>query len=128
MIVVDTSAVVEALVTPEAGALRSRLSEAPSLHCPHLVDSEVVHALRGLVRRDLLAADRAHAALSDFASLAIVRYPATPLLGRMWELRDALTAHDATFVALAETLGCPLVTCDARLDRALHRATIELHP
>jgi predicted nucleic acid-binding protein len=33
----------------------------------------------------------------------------------MWGLRDALTAYDAAFVALAEALGAPLVTCDAKL-------------
>jgi predicted nucleic acid-binding protein len=127
VIVVDTSAVVEALVTPDAEPLRARLSGAGSLHCPHLVDSEVVHALRGLVHRNHLDIDRARDALSDFMSLAIVRYPATTLLGRMWELRDSLTAYDATFVALAETLECPLVTCDARLERARHTAEVELH-
>jgi predicted nucleic acid-binding protein len=45
----------------------------------------------------------------------------------MWELRDNLTAYDATFVALAEFLGAPLITCDARLARAPgHGASVEL--
>ena len=50
----------------------------------------------------------------DFAELALVRYPHRPLGDRVWELRHNLTACDATFVALAETLAVPLVTCVAR--------------
>jgi predicted nucleic acid-binding protein len=40
------------------------------------------------------------------------------LLPRVWELRDNLSAYDATYVALAEALGCPLLTGDARLAAA----------
>ena len=40
------------------------------------------------------------------------------LLPRIWELRDNLTAYDATYVALAEGLACDLVTADARLAQA----------
>jgi predicted nucleic acid-binding protein len=39
-------------------------------------------------------------------------------LPRIWQLRDNLTAYDATYVALAEALSCELVTADARLARA----------
>ena len=63
---------------------------------------------------------------ADFSSLRITRYPQTLLLDRMWELRDNLTAYDAAFVALAEVLGAPLVTTDARLASTPgHHATIE---
>lgn len=40
------------------------------------------------------------------------------LLDRVWELRDNLTAYDASYVALAELLHCALLTADARLGRA----------
>jgi predicted nucleic acid-binding protein len=45
-------------------------------------------------------------------------YPTGPLLRRSWQLRDNLTANDACYVALAETLGCGLLTVDVRLARA----------
>lgn len=46
----------------------------------------------------------------------------------MWDLRDNVTAYDATYVTLAEALGATLVTCDARLARAPgHGAAIELY-
>lgn len=37
---------------------------------------------------------------------------------RAYELRDNVTAYDAAYVALAEALGCPLVTADGRLAKA----------
>ena len=46
------------------------------------------------------------------------RYTHEPLMTRIWELRDNLTASDAAYVALAEGLRVPLVTCDVRLANA----------
>jgi predicted nucleic acid-binding protein len=40
------------------------------------------------------------------------------LLQRVWELRDNLSAYDASYVALAELLDCTLLTADRRLSRA----------
>jgi len=37
---------------------------------------------------------------------------------RAYELRANVTAYDAAYIALAELLGCALVTADARLARA----------
>jgi len=62
-----------------------------------------------------LSEDRASDARGDFAELALTRYPHHPLNDRVWALRHNLTAYYAVFVALAETLGVPLVTCDARV-------------
>lgn len=119
MIVIDSSAALEAiLVRPPNAALSSRLREAGELHAPHLIDVEVVSALRRLVRRGQLSTERAADAHVDFRDFPLVRYPHTPLIDRMWELRENLSAYDATFVALAETLDVPLVTCDSPLASA----------
>jgi predicted nucleic acid-binding protein len=48
----------------------------------------------------------------------MTRYPVFSLLERVWELRDNLSAYDASYVALAEALQCNLVTADRRLSRA----------
>lgn len=48
----------------------------------------------------------------------IDRYPHDALLPRVWSLRSNLTAYDAVYVALAETLKVRLITCDARMSRA----------
>lgn len=119
MIVVDSSAVLDALIArPVKPRLLDRLALDADLQAPHLIDVEVVHALRRLVRTGDITEERAEEAREDFADLTIARYPHTPLVDRMWQLRHSLTAYDAAFVALAEALDVPLVTADARLSRA----------
>lgn len=127
MIVVDTSAVLRALIgRPVDVPLIERIRDE-ELHAPHLIDVEIVHALRRLVSDGRLAEDRADDARADFVDLAIVRYPHHPLIERMWDLRHNLSAYDAAFVALGEALGVPLITSDRRLAGAAgHQATIEL--
>ena len=128
MLVVDTSAVLEALVAREpAHGLVERLTEDGDLHAPHLIDIEVLHALRRLNALGELSDWRASDARTDFRDLALVRYPHIALSDRIWELRHNVTAYDAAFVTLAECLEAPLVTCDSRLRAAPgHGARIEL--
>jgi predicted nucleic acid-binding protein len=128
VIVVDTSAVLAALVArPAMPDLVKRLETDEDMSAPHLIDVEVIHALRRLVMSGDLSEDRAADVRSDFADLSIVRYPHHPLGDRMWELCHNVTAYDAAFVALAEALDVPLITCDARLSRADgHGASVEL--
>lgn len=128
MLIVDTSAILEALAARgPAPGLIERLADDGDLHAPHLIDTEVLHALRRMSMRDEISEERAADARSDFADTALVRYPHQPLSDRVWELRHNLTVYDATFVALAEVLSAPLVTCDARLASARgHDAHIEL--
>ena len=128
LLVVDTSAIVAVL----AGArpplsLADRLAADGDLHVPHLIDVEFLHVLRRLNSRRELSDERAADARTDFEELSLVRYPHVALSDRVWELRHNLTAYDAAFVALAEALGVPLVTCDARLAAAPgHNAQIDL--
>jgi predicted nucleic acid-binding protein len=128
MLVVDTSAILDAIASSEpAAGLVERLSDDGDLHAPHLIDVEVLHALRGMVARGEISEDRAADARTDFADAALLRYPHEPLGDRIWELRHNLGAYDATFVALAEALAAPLVTCDTHLAAAPgHDAAIEL--
>ena len=127
MLVIDTSALLEALIArdPPPG-LVDRVAQDGDLHAPHLIDTEVLHALRRMTMRRQLSDERADDACTDFAQLTLVRYPHEPFNDRVWELRHNLTAYDATFVALAEALEAPLLTCDARLATARgHRARVE---
>lgn len=128
MIVLDTSAAIAAIVgvSPHQ-TLLARIADARGIHAPHLIDVEGLSALRGLVRGGKLSDDRASDARRDLADLAIRRYPLVGIADRVWALRDAMSAYDACFVALAEALDCPLVTCDRRLVRLTgHAADIEL--
>ena len=97
MIVIDASAILEALLGTSSGeAVGRKLAEpGQSLHAPHLLDLEVAQVLRRYaVRRDLRP-DRADEALADFLALPVHRYPHDVLLPRVWELRHNLSAYDA---------------------------------
>ncbi|CAA9454669.1 MAG: hypothetical protein AVDCRST_MAG28-2252 [uncultured Rubrobacteraceae bacterium] len=95
---------------------------------PHLLDVEVLSVLRHHTLRRVLARERGATALQDLKNIKMSRYPNTSLLGRIWELRDNLTAYDAAYVALAEALGALLITKDERLARAPgNHATVELY-
>jgi predicted nucleic acid-binding protein len=128
VLVVDTSAVLESLAAHHpAPGLIERLANDADLHAPHLIDTEMLHALRSMRITGRITEERAADARHDFAELSLIRYPHHPLSDRVWELRHNLTAYDATFVALAELLGVPLLTCDARLASAPgNEAAIEL--
>lgn len=116
MIVVDNSAIVDLLLQqPINEELRNRLEAAGELHAPHLLDIEFLSVLRRMVSRSLIDSTSAGEAKAIFEALPIERYPHTPLLDRIWALRHNLTAYDATYVALSETLGLPLVTSDRKL-------------
>jgi predicted nucleic acid-binding protein len=129
VIVVDASALVDFLApTVVDAALDDRLLADASLHAPHLVDVEVVNALRRLSLRSTLGPDRAADAMLDLDDLPITRYPHGALLPRAWELRHTLPIQDGVYVSLAEALDAPLVTCDARLAGAPGiRASIEVY-
>ncbi len=115
MIVADASAVVAALLND--GPARQSLSSQP-VHAPHLLDAEVLSVLRRLNLAGRLDQHHAEAMIEALAQLGIRRHGDTGLLFRIWGLRENLTAYDASYVALAESLGCPLLSADRRLARA----------
>lgn len=115
MIVADASAAVSALLN--SGAARDLLARE-RVHVPHLVDVEVTSALRRSVAAGRVTAAQGLAAVGTWRRLGVTRHAVTGLLIRVWELRENVTSYDATYVALAEALDCPVVTADRRLARA----------
>ena len=128
MIVVDASALLEFLLQTPCGArVEARLfRDGDELHAPHLLDVEVVQGLRRLVRTGEVSSTRAGEAIADLSDLDLHRHSHFDLLGRAWKLRDNITAYDAMYIALAEAIQAPIVTCDHALAKAPgHRARIE---
>ena len=119
MIVIDASALLEVLLrTKKVPDIESRIfAAAETLHAPHVIDVEVAQVLRCYWLARDIEEDRARAALADLADFPVRRYPHTFALSRLWVLRANLTAYDAAYVALAESLDASLVTCDAKLAR-----------
>jgi predicted nucleic acid-binding protein len=102
-------------------------SPEETLYAPHLLDLEVAQVLRRYCASGEMIPERGREALEDLANFPINRYPHDLFLPRIWELRDNMTAYDAVYVALAETLPAPILTRDRRLASAPgHTAIIEL--
>lgn len=125
MIVVDASAMVEALVGRAADEeLLNALSG--DIDAPHLLDVEVLSVLRGLLRGGKLDASVAEQARLDHFAFTITRHETAPLSERIWQLRHQFTSYDASYIALAEALQAPLYTCDAKLATRGHDAQVHL--
>ncbi len=131
MAVVDASIVLRLLQNRrDDDRLRERFGRHRHLHAPALIDAEVTSAARGLLFTSRAAIKitvaRGEQMIEDFASLPLVRYPMHPHQRRVLALRDNFSAYDAFYVALAETLGMPLLTDDRKYAKAVgHVAVIE---
>jgi predicted nucleic acid-binding protein len=128
MLVVDAAMVVAALVdSGPDGSWANRRLASDALAAPHLMPVEVANILRRAVLSGELSADSASMAHADLLALRVDLFPYGPFAVRVWELRDNVTAYDAWYVALAESLDAKLATLDARLSRATGpRCTFEL--
>ena len=127
MIVADASALLEVLLNmPAASGIRVQLfAEGQTIHAPHLLDLEILQALRRYDRTAAMGSLRAEQSLRAYADMRIRRYPHRILSRRIWELRHNFTAYDAAYIALAEALDAPLLTRDRALaSGAGHRAKI----
>lgn len=119
MLVVDAS--VLAPVVADSGRdgvrFRDRL-RGQAVAGPDLLRVEVVSVLRRHAHTGNLTANQAAAAIKDLTSFPITVFPTAPLLRRVWDLRQNLTAYDACYVALAEAVDTTFVTADRRLANA----------
>jgi predicted nucleic acid-binding protein len=126
VLVIDASAAVELLLTTPTGraVAEALVAESGSIHAPELIGVEIASVLRRLVRIGEIDVASAERALADFGALGVETYEHQPLLARVFALRDTVTAYDACYVALAEGIGAPILTCDAKLAGSHgHKAT-----
>ena len=127
--VIDASALVELATAGTPDPDLHRRVRTSSGAAPELIDVEVLHAVRAQRRRGRLDDTQAQRAAERLIGAPLARMTHRPLLTRIWQLRDVLTAYDAAYIALAERLGVPLLTCDARLGRAHgHDAEVLVYP
>lgn len=129
VLVVDASVVVAALTGAAAhGDWAARQLADAHLAAPHLLPFEVATVLRRIQLDGSLSSDVATLAHADLGDLRVELYPHEAVADRIWELRATLTSNDASYIALAERLGAPLATLDARLTRAVGPACRLLTP
>lgn len=127
MIVLDASALTDFLIgrepALEAIAAQLQLDPAEGAHAPELIEPETLNALRRLVRAGQLSERRAAQAVTDMDDVRLIRCPHAPLRRRVWHLRNALSAYDATYLSLAEALeDATLLTADGALASRARRS------
>lgn len=120
LLVVDASVLTAfyAADDPRREAVVARLAAGDALFAPTHIDAEVVSALHGLARRIQALHKAMPDTLRHLAQIPVRRMPLAPLLQRMWELHQNVTPYDAAYVALAEQLDAPVLTCDGKLATA----------
>ncbi len=120
MIVIDASVLANVVGDDGNDGQRARLEfrNAADVAAPDLADVETVAVLRKRWIAGTVTDQRFAAAVEDLEQLEIDRYPALRFMRRAYELRANVTVYDAAYVALAETLGCELLTADQRLANA----------
>lgn len=117
MIVVDASVLANALAddSDDGVRARARLLAEDQLFAPELIDVEVASVFRRRWLAGDLNDERLTEAIKDLAAVEIERMPMRQLMSRVLDLRRNVTPYDAVYVALAEVLGCSLLTADQRL-------------
>lgn len=115
ILVLDASLVVDFLLhrAPYYDSIKARMLSADSLAAPHLLDIEVTQVLRRFVLRGDISQQRAREAIQDLLDLPIQRYPHSAFLQTVFDLKDTLTAYDALYLVLANTLNAELLTRDS---------------
>jgi predicted nucleic acid-binding protein len=118
--VIDCSALVRALAdeSVKGEAVRSRLADELALAAPSLLDYELMSALLGMMRGGKLTPRQMARVINSYKALNVARHETLIMWERVRELNHNLSAYDAQYVALAEALDLPLVTCDARIARS----------
>ncbi len=126
-LVLDASAAVY-VASSEAGFLQLREHR---LYGPPLLWSESTSALHQTVWRGAISAALAGQALTAFLGAPIERTMPDDLMERAWRIADELgwaKTYDAEYVALAQIIGAPLLTRDARMRRGASRLIKAIGP
>lgn len=119
MLVVDASCLFEVVAdTARSGAIATRLAADTDQVAPHVIDVEVMGAIRAQHLRGRLDGTAATQAIADLRDWPGERFGHGWLIDRAWQLRHSVRGWDAFYIALAEAFDATLLTSDARLARA----------
>jgi predicted nucleic acid-binding protein len=120
LIVIDASVLANVVGDDGSDGQRARAEfrGAGDIAAPDLVDVETVAVLRKRWLAGTVTDQRFATAVEDLGQLDLDRYPVLRFMRRAYELRANVTAYDSAYVALAEELGCELLTADRRLASA----------
>jgi predicted nucleic acid-binding protein len=118
-LVLDASALLEALIGTELGIDVRRRMRGRQLHAPAHLDAEVLSAVGRLHRAGQLPGTAAATALDELARAPIQRHPLAGLLSGAWDRRERQRLVDALYLELTASLDAArLLTTDARLARS----------
>ncbi|HXH57521.1 type II toxin-antitoxin system VapC family toxin [Iamia sp.] len=117
-VVVDSSVLFALVAAGLEGEWAHTEVRGHDLAAPHLAPFETANILRRHEMAGLMTSSEAVQAHADLVDLPVDLVGYGALVPRAWDLRANLTSYDASYVALAEALGVPLVTLDRRLARA----------
>ena len=92
-----------------------RVARNEVVYAPHLIDAEVAQSFRRFALCGDLSLSDARVALQRLQRLPMLRVAHGGLLPRAFELRSNVTIYDGLYVALAEALDVPLLSCDSAL-------------
>ncbi len=99
-----------------ADAARTLLASDAELHAPDFLFIEIANILWKRVRRAEIEADEAEHVLHHLHAVPFYLHTASDRTARAFRLalECGRTAYDCLYLALAEELGCPLVTADRK--------------
>jgi predicted nucleic acid-binding protein len=113
VIVADASAYLELLLDESPDPVSRNLDD--DLAAPELLFAEIASGLARAVRQGVISDEHAAFLLEEALTAPIHLTSMRELVSRAFELRSNLSVYDACYVALAEQLGCGIVTADQRL-------------
>jgi predicted nucleic acid-binding protein len=128
MLVVDASTLIEMIYPTASGRLLIELVDSigGSMHAPELMTIEVLQVLRKHEQMKIANAQACDLARKNLFDMDVERHTHALLATRVWGLRKQLSAYDASYVALAELLGCKLLTMDQKLARSAGHVCVDL--
>ena len=120
MLVLDASVVVELLISDDVkkiARLENRLTNEV-LVAPDHMWIEVASVIARLNRVGRLSDADAARIIFHFQRLNIRPIGTSGLVSQLWDMRQNIRPYDAAYVAVAEALHSPLLTCDKKLSKA----------